>query len=254
MWKLFKNEKKAVGWIIGIYMAVFFIPVIALLGRYGFVDAAMFLIYLFFIFLRVTAVMIILLWGLEKTMFLIYGKWPFKTVVIIGELIRSSFMTFMILLHILLIILEWFTYWRVESTELTQNLFVTIFLLSFGGAIFFYYIYERLNLRQASFIYEKKAGELQNKLFPNKQKRIDEIPDLRQYSIYRKELASIYDVLGILVTAGLLFASTYTLLAPETYSIEEDNFPYSILLFMVVYTQAAYYRLPLSFLSKINEN
>lgn len=247
------EDKRGIKFTIIIYAIIGFLPLIFISSMYSFITWVFFIIYIGVWFLTLVAVVM----SMDSIRVNLPDKFNSKRLILLGALFRSGFITFFIMLNILLMNLNAINLFYGENYALTKEVFVICFCLTFIGTLIFYYFYEKKDFESKSFVISKKLDEFQNKLSPSKPIKIKDQPKLRRYLKYRNELSNIYDLLGIIVTALLLFTSTYTSFEPN--SLENVSNPFReiefllLLLFMVIYIQAAYYKLNLDFLKTTEE-
>lgn len=285
MHKINKDTKVAVLWFVILCSFIFFIPAFALLVRNGF-EAAGILLFEFFFYdpfwlASVTIFSMLVDHAISST----FIKSKSKIVILTRELIRGGFLTFTILLFFLIFISSKMSILFGEETILTKSSFVGLFFFSFLGSLLFYFFYEKFNCQRKVFKLAQKSDEIElilrrklRRKFRKQLKwifrkkrfwvvryffgyvkpiKIKEIPDLRDYKRYRKELLNIYEILGTVTTAALLFTSIYT--SFDANSFENAEFFFKelefllLLIFMPIYIQAVYYKLPLKFLDKQKE-
>lgn len=248
MSKIDKEKRRGIKFTIMIYAIVGFLPLVFISAMYGFIDGLFFVIYIGAWLLSLISILM----SMDSARISLPNKFNSKHVILAGALFRSGFITYFIMLNILLMNLQTVNLIYGEGYVLTKKVFVTCFFLTFVGTLTFYYWYERKDFESKSFVISRKLDEFQNNYLPFKPIEIDDKPKLRRYVKYRDELSNIYDLLGILVTAALLFTSIYTSFEPN--SLENVSNPFReiefllIPVFMVIYIQAAYYKLNLDFL------
>lgn len=250
MSKLDEQNKRAIIFTVVIYGIVGFFPFLYFAAILGFIHHFLFLLYiiLWLIFL-VFALMLI-----DGARRKVPDKFNTKGIILTLALIRSGFMTFFILVNILLILLRSLEFLYGENFIITKSFFIFGTLTAFIVTLMLYYFYERKDFETKSFVALRKIDEFQNKWLPFKPIKIEDVPELKTYIRHRNELSNLYDFIGIVITATLLFTSIYTSFEPNTIDNIQDPFKelefLLILPYMVVYIQAAYYKLPLSFLNE----
>lgn len=248
-----EEDRRGIKFTIIIYAIIGFLPLVFISAMYGFINGFFFIIYIGVWILTLISVVM----SMESIRISLPDRFNSKRLILLGALFRSGFITFFIMLNILLMNLNAINLIYGEDYALTKEVFVTCFFLTFVGTLVFYYFYEKKDFESKSFVISKKLDELQNKHLPFKPIKIKDKPKLRRYVKYRNELSNIYDLLGIIVTAALLFTSIYTSFEPN--SLENVSDPFReiefllLLLFMVIYIQAAYYKLNLDFLENAEE-
>ncbi|ANU27561.1 hypothetical protein [Planococcus versutus] len=280
-----KDTKAAILWFIILCSFIFFIPAFALLVRNGFEAGGILLFGFFFYDPFWLASVIIFSMLVDHAISSTFIKNKSKIVIITRELIRGGFLTFTILLFFLIFISSKMIIIFGEEATFTKISFVGLFFFSFLGTLLFYFFYEKFNYQRKAFKLAKKSDEieliLRRKIRRKSRKqlkwmfrkkgfwvvryffgyvkpiKINEIPDLREYKKYRKELLNIYEILGTVTTAALLFTSIYTSFNTNSFEYVDDfsnELEFLLLLiFMPVYIQTVYYKLPLNFLDKQKE-
>lgn len=166
--------------------------------------------------------------------------------IIIAAFLRSSFITAIILIGTLSWLTEIGKILFGEDYASTPGSTAGFLSISFILTIIIYYLYERLFLQKKSYSLAKVITKIDNKFPRKKPIVIEENPELRKYVKYIKELENIYEFFGIIATAVLLFISIEGTVEPADNNEELEL--RTLVLYMIVYVQAAYYKLPLRFL------